>query len=269
MLHLAGLADDQAQEYEQLLQNEELRHPIMASLRLHLQIKANKTEPEPTAAEPSQTQQDNILSNVVVEALPCTFTDIPNDSVEAIRGLMAAFPQTSERLAAVALDKLKPSPFYNMLADGEPVDKALTLLHFSQRSVGKQLSHGFRIITERVRDATAGATTEFTNANQFATVALCTVEKVTDFSIAKDSTAIAVISKVVAPSKPQQHAADLYIEAVQFVPKADIPASVDMVRQLQRFSNTQSSDAATSSEAAWDQRKCRRLLRYPTQTEKL
>ena len=67
------------------------------------------------------------------------------------------------------MDKLKPSPFYNMVADGEPVDKALTLLHFTQRSNGKQLSHGFRIITERVRDPIDGdTTTEFTNVNQYA-----------------------------------------------------------------------------------------------------
>ena len=64
-------------------------------------------------------------------------------------------------------------------------------------------SHGFRIVTEHIQDPTAGATTEFTNANQYAIVALCAVEKVTDFSIAKDTTAIAVISKVLAPSKPQ------------------------------------------------------------------
>ena len=53
--------------------------------------------------------------------------------------------------------------------------------------------------------------TESTNKNCYATVALCKVEKVTDFSVAKDVTAIAVISKVVAPSMPQEHAADLYI----------------------------------------------------------
>ena len=187
---------------------------------------------------------------MVVEAVPCTFTDIPNDSVEAIRGLLAGCPQTSERLAAFSLDRLEPSPFYNMVAAGEPIDKALTLLHFTQRGNGKQVAHGFRIVTERVRDPTDGATTEFTNVNQYATVALCTVEKVTDFSTVKDTTAIAVISKVVAPSKPEQHTADLYIEAMEIVPKTDIPASVQMLRQLQRFSSTHSGDPTTSSQAA-------------------
>ena len=63
------------------------------------------------------------------------------------------------------------------------------------------------------------------------------MEKVTDFSTAKDTTAIAMISNVVAPSKPQQHAADLYIEAMELVPKTDLPASVEMMRQLHRFSH--------------------------------
>ncbi len=86
------------------------------------------SQSDAAATEPNQTQRDNVLSCVVVEAMPCTFTDIPNDSVEAINGLLAGRPQTSERLATVPLDKLKPSPFYNMLADGEPAEKVLTLL---------------------------------------------------------------------------------------------------------------------------------------------
>ena len=151
-----------------------------------------------------------------------------------------------------------------MLADGKPVEKALTLLHFTQRSNGKQHAHGFRIITERAQDATAGAATELTKENCYATVALCTVEKVPDFSAAKDATAMAVISKVVAPSKPQQHAADLYIEAMELVQKHDIPNCVDMMHQMQQISSAQSSDHAASSEVAWQQRKCRRLLHYPT-----
>ena len=75
---------------------------------------------------------------------------------------------------------------------------------------------------------------------------------------------MAVISKVIAPARPQQHAADLYIETMEAVLKEDIPRCVDMMRQLQRISNTQNANPATSSEVAWQQRKCRRLLRYPT-----
>ena len=92
------------------------------------------------------------------------------------------------------------------------------------------------------------------------------VEKVADFSATKDATFMAVISKVVAPSKPEQHAADVYIEAMELVPKKDIASSVEMLRQLERVSDTPFGDPASSSEVAWQQRKCRRLVRYPTQT---
>ena len=265
MLQLASLQIDQEEQYEQRLATDELRHPLLASLRLLVHSKKpEKLELEATATEHSQTQSDNVLSFVVVEAEPCTFTDIPEDSVEAIHGLFLGSAQTTERLAAVPLDKLRPSPFYNMLADGKPVEKALTLLRFTQRSSGKQHTHGFRIITEHAQDATAGAATERTKENCYATVALCTVEKSPDFAAAKDATAMAVISKVVAPSKPLQHAADLYIEAMELVPKDDVASSIAMVRKLHRISNAQSADPAISSEVAWQQRKCRRLLRYPT-----
>ena len=140
----------------------------------------------------------------------------------------------------------------------------MTLLRFTQRGNGKQLSNGFRIVTDRVQDATADVTTQYTKANQYATVALCTVEKVTDFSTAKDTTAFAVISKVASPSKPDQHAADLYIEAMEVVPTNQTDAALQMMKQLRRVSNVHHGDVATSSEAAWQQRKCRRLLRYPT-----
>ena len=218
------------------------------------------------ATELSQIQSDNVLSAIVVEAEPCTFTDIPKDAVEAIHGLLAGSSQNSERLAVVPLDKLRPSPFYNMLADGEPVEKALTLLHFTQRSNGKQHGHGFRIVTERVQDATTAAATELTKENCYATVALCTFEKSLDFTAAKDAIAMAVISKVVTPSKPLQHTADLYIEAMELISKNDVPDSMEMMRQMQLISDAQSANSATSSGVTWRQRKCRRLLRYPTST---
>jgi ribulose bisphosphate carboxylase small subunit len=264
MLQLASLQDDQDEEYEKLLATDELRHPLLVSLRLHLQSKPENPAQEATATEHSQTQSENKLSAVVVEVEPCTFTDIPDDSVAAIHGLFAGSAQTSERLAAVPLDKLKPSPFYNMLADGKPVEKALTLLRFTQRSNGKQHAHGLRIITERTQDATAGAATELTKENCYATIALCTVEKTPDFSAAKDTTVMAVISKVAAPSKPLQHTADLYIEAMEPVKKDDIASSMGMMHKLQQISKVQSADPDTSCEIAWQQRKCRRLQRYPT-----
>ena len=65
---------------------------------------------------------------VVVEAMPCTFDDIPNDSVEAVHGLLAGRQQASDRMIATPLHTLKSSPFYNMLIDDEPADKSLALL---------------------------------------------------------------------------------------------------------------------------------------------
>ena len=86
MLQLASLQDGQDEEYEHLLASDELRHPIIASLRLQIQCKPQKHEPETTSTEPSQTQSDNVLSGVVVEAEPCTSTDIPNESRASNKG---------------------------------------------------------------------------------------------------------------------------------------------------------------------------------------
>ena len=75
---------------------------------------------------------------------------------------------------------------------------------------------------------------------------------------------MAVVSKVAAPSKPEQHTADLYIEAIQPIEKDNIATSIKMMRKLQQIAQVQSADPAASTEVAWKQRKCRRLLRYPT-----
>ena len=101
MLQLASLQDGQDKEYENLLATDELRHPLLASLRLQIQSKPQKHEPEASAPELSQTQSDNVLSAIVVEAEPCTLTDIPKDAVEAIHGLLAGSSQKSELLAVV------------------------------------------------------------------------------------------------------------------------------------------------------------------------
>ena len=283
MLELASLGENDTKEYEERLANKELRHPVLASLRLLVKTKPQKQESDasspgagtpysprsPVVWTPEKTRNaeepdKGVMDAIVVEAAPCTFTEIPNESVEALHGLLAGCAQTSERLAAVPLGKLRPSLFHNMLADGKPVHKALTLLHFTQRGNGKQHAHGFRIITERVRDPTAGIATEPTNENSYATVALCTLEKVTDFSAAKDTAAIAIICNVVKPSKPQQHAADLYIEAMETIPKEDVPRCMEIMEQLIQISNADTANTPVSTEVAWEQRKCRKLNRYPT-----
>ena len=71
MLQLASLAEGQDQEYEQRLANDELRHPVLlASLRLRVQNKTQKRNDEADGTKPSQTQSDNVVSGIVVEAAP-------------------------------------------------------------------------------------------------------------------------------------------------------------------------------------------------------
>ena len=67
------------------------------------------------------------------------------------------------------------------------------------------------------------------------------------------------------PSKPQ-HTADLFIEAMEPIGTEQKDQVIAMVKQLQLVSTVNHGNAATSVEAAWQQRKCRRMQRYPTQT---
>ena len=51
---------------------------------------------------------------------------------------------------------------------------------------------------------------------------------------------------------------------MEIIPKDSIAHAMELMRQMQQISNAQGADPATSTEAAWQQRKCRRLFRYPT-----
>jgi hypothetical protein len=262
MLQLAQFPEGSDEAYKEAHASGEFRHPLLASVRVRIRKRdhAHSTQ-EADATEHGQPANDNLLSAIVVEAQPCTLTEFPNDSVDAIHGLLATAPgATSERLAAASLQNLKPSPFYNMLANGEPFDKALVLLKFTQRSNGKQISHGFRIVTDNVLDACNPS-----DESKYGTIASCTIEKVTDFTGSKACLALVVICKVVSPSKPQ-HVADLYIETMELVASDRQDQTIAMVKQLQRVSTVNHGNPATSAEAAWQQRKCRRLERYPTQS---
>ena len=145
-----------------------------------------------------------------------------------------------------------------MEADEEPADKALVLLKFTQRSVGKQILNGFRIVTDHVEDACDPSTGE-----RYGAIACCTPEKSTDFTAARNTHAMAIVCKVMTPSK-EQHTADLYIESMEPIPDDRVDQVIVMVKQLQRVSTVNHGNAATSTEAAWQQRKCRRVQRYPT-----
>ena len=63
-------------------------------------------------------------------------------------------PPSSERLVAASLPEIAPPPFYNMTVCVERAEKALVLLHFTQRSIGAQQSTGNRVVTDNVVDGT-------------------------------------------------------------------------------------------------------------------
>ena len=152
-----------------------------------------------------------------------------------------------------------------MIANNRPVNKILAILHFTQRSFSKQHANTIRMVSSHVRDASAEENTTADTLNAFGTIALCSCERVNDFSPAKGSIAIAVISKVVEPALPQQHAADLFVEALEMIESTDdIVCCTKMIRQLQEISSFDTGETLSSSLVAWEQRKCRRLLRYPT-----
>ena len=270
MLQLAGFAAGTSlNDYQAALQAGEIRHPILASLRVR--IKRNLHTQTETAAEGSEAGEDasskravRDFQALVVEAEPHTHNDsddIPNDSMNAILGLLAAGePLASDRLLVVALADLAPSPFYNMTVQGEPVEKAIVFLHFTQRSNGAATGQGYRVITDNVTDAVNTG-----NESKFRTIARCTVERSPDFIAAKNSFAIAIVSKVLAPSK-EAHVADLYIETIETVNETSAPMVRTMMQKLTKVSAVSFSAATASQEAAWEQRKCRRLGRYPTMT---
>ena len=199
----------------------------------------------------------------VVEATPITFAskaDAPNSSAHAISTLLACGNGlASERCIACSLEDLAPSPFYNMLFRGQPVDKALVLLHFTQRSKGAQVANGFRMVTEGAKDGT-----NLQHTNKYITIACCSVEVSPDFTAAKETMALAVVCKLMK-SQNEQHVAECYIESMEAVGNDQQTQAVATLQELQRVKAICAKPEQISGEAAWQQRKCRRLTRYPTE----
>ena len=48
------------------------------------------------------------------------------------------------------------------------------------------------------------------------------------------------------------------------IPKEDVPRCMEMMEQLIQISNADTANTPVSTEVAWEQRKCRKLNRYPT-----
>ena len=260
MLQLGQCADEAQPEdrYKELHSSGELRHPLLASLRVRIKRKKDNTDVA-AATEHSSVSQEYGFSAMIVEAEPCLSGDIPNDSVDAIHGLLAAGPVvTGDRLVATTLKHLTTSPFYNMLVDGQPSEKALVLLRFQQRSNGKQISNGFRVVSDNVRDVLDPSA-----ALLYSTIACCTIEKACDFTAGRDTCHLAIVCKVAPASKPN-HTSDLYHEAMEPASTEQQEQTIAMMQQLQRMSKIDRGNPATSDQAAWQQRKCRRLQRYPS-----
>ena len=78
-----------------------------------------------SVTESSQTQLNNILSDIIVATESCTFNDISKDAIKQYIGM-------------VSLNKFRFSSFYNMFADDKSDEKVLTFLHFIHRNNGKQ-----------------------------------------------------------------------------------------------------------------------------------
>ena len=106
-----------------------------------------------------------------------------------------------------------------MVITDKPAEKALVLLKVTQNSVGKNLSGGYRILTDQVEDAT-----EATGCKKYGAVALCSFEHAPDFTLKpkiepdKEGVALAIVSKVTTPAK-SMHCFDLYTEVLQVVSK--------------------------------------------------
>ena len=91
--------------YQAALTAGEIRHPLMASLRVRIK----------------KSTGDRDITALVVEAEPVSFdagNDMPNDSVDALHGLLAAGgPPGRERLVATQLKDISHSPFYNLTVE--------------------------------------------------------------------------------------------------------------------------------------------------------
>ena len=202
-----------------------------------------------------------------MEATPVCWSEdaeIPNDSVDALHGLLAmAGPPSCERLVAASLQEIAHSPFYNMTVCGERAEKALVLLHFTQRSIGSQQSAGFRLVTDNVVDGANLDLPQDTSQLKVGIVARCSFERCPDFTAAKASYALAVVCKATTPAK-SQHGLDLYIEAMEVLSKDQISYARETHAKLRSIAAAHGTESEPSKEKALQQRKCRRLLRYPT-----
>ena len=242
---MCSLASQTPEEYEAALGAGDLRHPLLASLRVRVK----------------KATGDRAFAAIVVEASPLTLAtdDIPNGSMDALHGLLAAAgPPLAERMVAARVGDISPSPFYNLTVGDQPVEKVLTLLQFTQNTKGAQQQGTFRLVADNVIDGCADDV-----SLKVGTVARCSVDQCPDFSAQKGAFALVVICKATLPSK-EQHAADVYIEAMEVIDAKRVEEARTLVDKLRSVACAAKEDAVPSQESAYQQRKCRKLHRYPT-----
>ena len=94
-------------------------------------------------------------------------------------------------------------------------------------------------------------------------VARCNFERCPNFTAAKASYALAVVCKATPPTK-SQHGLDLYIEAMEGLSKDQISYARETHAKLRSIAAAHRTESKPSQQKAFQQRKCRRLLRHPT-----
>ena len=146
-----------------------------------------------------------------------------------------------------------------MTVGGEPAEKALVLLHFTQRSIGSQQSGGFRVVTDNVVDGSDPLEATL----KVGIVARCSIERMPDFTAAKGSYALAIVCRATRPAR-SQHALDLYIESMEALSKEQTPSARETLAKLRSIAAAPRTVTEPSPQKAFQQRKCRRMLRYPT-----
>ena len=242
---------------------------------MKVEAKTTKMDSEANSQGSEPTEAGKTYNAIIVEAERINAIDwppIPEESMRSLHTILSHCTLGSDRLLAIALTKLQPARFSNMagtIGDGDPLpfDKCIGLLRFTKATNGKQHPNGIRLLGEKVQDATAEGTDNEGASKHYGTIALSNFEKMGDFHISQGGiTAIAVITRVTTAACSEKHVADLHIEAMQQIPPASVPKAVHMLRQLQSMAEMTAADPSASSEVAERQVKCRRLLRWPTDT---
>ena len=118
--------------------------------------------------------------------------------------------------------------------------------------------------SERVTDYTDDSKAEPTQKTAYAVIAICSVEKSTDFRALQDDVHLVVISRMAAPGKPEKHRADLYIEAMERIKPENLQKTKQMMLHMQQIAHVSSEAPAIEDEGEAKNTKCARLGRYPT-----